>query len=297
MAPFGIVLFSLAFLVFCAVVGARMAWRVKQRGIESPVVEKMLRPPGHSLRLRIIELEENTILYLLGCFGLPLLVATVPLLFISFFEASIGAVWGILAVSGVLAVLGLWMGAKCAQRRVEQTLDHELGYRGELLVAEFLKPLEREGYRVYHDFPLQQVRKDANIDHIVVGKTGVWVVETKMRRKHRKVKTTQDNFKVEFTGDELVYPTFRDRHGIDQTEGNARHLQEFLQKETGKTIPVSGLLVLPGWYVQQSGRGRISATSHKAVANWIDRGRLTLGEELQRDAARAIEKVCRDVKV
>lgn len=53
----------------------------------------------------------------------------------------------------------------------------ETGGAGERGKAALLTPLEREGFRVLHDRRIPQ--SGANIDHIVVGPTGVWVVETK----------------------------------------------------------------------------------------------------------------------
>lgn len=52
-----------------------------------------------------------------------------------------------------------------------------IGAEGEVRTAKALAPLEREGYRVLHDRRLPGSR--ANIDHLVIGPSGVFVVETK----------------------------------------------------------------------------------------------------------------------
>lgn len=292
-----IIVLVFGFLLFIAAVLASVLWKEHRRGIESPVRDLMLRAPGHSLNKRVIEFERNTEIYFFGCFGAPFVVGFMPLMVANYFGVAPWLLLTVFGLSIVLTCVGYVIGFRLARNYFGRSADFELGYRGELLVAEFLRPLERDGYHVFHDFPLQQQHKQANIDHIVVGRTGVWVIETKMRRKHRKVQSTRENFKVEFTGNELIYPTFRDRHGIDQTQANVRHLQDFLRNETGKSFPVSGILVLPGWYVHQSGNGPVQVTGHKTVANRIARGRFNLDDDLQRQAARAIEKVCRDVKV
>jgi hypothetical protein len=49
------------------------------------------------------------------------------------------------------------------------------GIRGEERVAGFLAELEPEGYRVLHDVDLER----KNADHVLVGPTGVYVIETK----------------------------------------------------------------------------------------------------------------------
>ena len=51
------------------------------------------------------------------------------------------------------------------------------GERGELVVAEQLEELRATGFRCFHDI----VRDGFNIDHVVVGPPGVFVIETKFR--------------------------------------------------------------------------------------------------------------------
>ena len=53
----------------------------------------------------------------------------------------------------------------------------QTGAQGELRTARLLEPLEGEGFRVLHDRKIPGSR--ANIDHIVIGPPGIYVVETK----------------------------------------------------------------------------------------------------------------------
>jgi hypothetical protein len=53
----------------------------------------------------------------------------------------------------------------------------QTGAQGELRTARLLEPLEGEGFRILHDRKIPGSR--ANIDHIVIGPPGVYVVETK----------------------------------------------------------------------------------------------------------------------
>ena len=64
------------------------------------------------------------------------------------------------------------------------------GALGEERTAELLRPLEAQGFRVIHD--RRMPRSKANIDHIVIGPPGVFVVETKnyggkLRVRHGEV--------------------------------------------------------------------------------------------------------------
>lgn len=54
--------------------------------------------------------------------------------------------------------------------------SYRAGIAGEQRTAGVLTGLEREGYRVLHSVPLSP-RKD--IDHVVIGPTGIWAINTK----------------------------------------------------------------------------------------------------------------------
>lgn len=54
----------------------------------------------------------------------------------------------------------------------------QTGAEGELRTGQLLEPLEAEGFRILHDRKIPGSRS-ANIDHIVIGPPGIYVVETK----------------------------------------------------------------------------------------------------------------------
>ncbi len=88
---------------------------------------------------------------------------------------GLGAAWQLLGWSLVVigiatAVIGL-VGLP-ANVRAWRT-----GAAGEEQTAAVLDPLEADGYVVLHDRRMPGSR--ANLDHVVIGPTGVWVVETK----------------------------------------------------------------------------------------------------------------------
>ena len=53
----------------------------------------------------------------------------------------------------------------------------QTGEQGELRTGRLLEPLEAQGFRILHDRKIPGSR--ANIDHIVIGPPGIFVVETK----------------------------------------------------------------------------------------------------------------------
>lgn len=52
-----------------------------------------------------------------------------------------------------------------------------LGLEGELATGEELNKLMLDGCRVFHDVPI----KYGNVDHVVIGESGVYCVNTKMQ--------------------------------------------------------------------------------------------------------------------
>jgi Nuclease-related domain len=82
------------------------------------------------------------------------------------------------ASSVVLIVLMLVL-KRYADRQVDDAIRWLGGARAETSVGEELNNLRHEGFAVLHDI---EQRYEGNIDHVVSGPTGVFMVETKQRR-------------------------------------------------------------------------------------------------------------------
>lgn len=67
-------------------------------------------------------------------------------------------------------------------RPTSDTLAWQRGSQGERHTARLLAPLERHGYQVFHDLAIPG--SAANVDHLVVGPTGVFVIDSKRYRGH-----------------------------------------------------------------------------------------------------------------
>ena len=59
-------------------------------------------------------------------------------------------------------------------RLARTSLNYRLGLEAEMAVGQELNQLLRHGYWVFHDLPADKF----NIDHVVVGRNGVFAVET-----------------------------------------------------------------------------------------------------------------------
>ena len=75
------------------------------------------------------------------------------------------------------AISAAFLVAKAAWSKRQTTKAWRLGSLGEKESARLLEPLESGGYVALHDLRIPGSR--ANIDHVVVGPNGVWIIETK----------------------------------------------------------------------------------------------------------------------
>ena len=106
------------------------------------------------------------------------------------------------------------------------------------------------GFEIYHDVPFDGY----NMDHVLVGPRGVFVVETKTQRKPLD-KTGKKQYRVEFDGKFLRWPWGKDEYGVEQAKNNAKTLAKWLTSATGENVYVKPILTLPGWLVDRTGPG------------------------------------------
>jgi hypothetical protein len=90
--------------------------------------------------------------------------------------AVLNGTWGAPVAAALAGLAGLVIVIEQLVPR-QSTRAWATGALGELRTAQFLDPLADEGYVVMHDLRIPMSR--ANIDHLVIGPTGVFVVETK----------------------------------------------------------------------------------------------------------------------
>jgi hypothetical protein len=118
----------------------------------------------------------------------------------------------------------------------------KLGRDGERCVGQFLERLRASGGQVFHDVP----GAGFNLDHVVISPNGIYVVETKTWSKPwPQAKVTVDGATV------LVAGRAPDRNPMDQVAAASRWLAGRLEESTGKSFAVRGVVVFPGWFVEQ----------------------------------------------
>ncbi|HKP04997.1 MAG TPA: nuclease-related domain-containing protein [Chthoniobacterales bacterium] len=196
----------------------------KNRKKRHPFTQKILRPPGESLRIKLVELDERLndrlIQLFLSAYS-PLIMA--GLVALQGVHTGIG-VW--ITIAAIAAIASIW-----SAYRLWKVLNLRprirLGFEGERHVGEALNQLMLVGYRVFHDFLItDKPRSIRNIDHIVIGPNGVFAVETKTRRKMKGEKGAT----VTLLDNALQYPWGIDQRDLAQAQEEAAWLAEWLSK-------------------------------------------------------------------
>jgi hypothetical protein len=253
----------------------------KNRKKRLPFTQKILRPPGESLRIRLVELDEKLNDRLIQLF----LAAYSPLIMAGLVALqgvrTTAGVW--IAIAIIAAVASVWSAYRLwkvinLRRRIR------LGFEGERHVGEALNQLMLVGYRVFHDFLItDKPRSIRNIDHIVIGPNGVFAVETKTPRKIK----SENGATVTVLENALQYPWGVDRHDLEQVQDEARWLTEWLSKMSPEPVTVGAILVLPGWFIDRRARSAVTVLSGSEVAPNVPKlnGPATNDSEIRRLAA------------
>jgi len=167
-----------------------------------------------------------------------------------------------------------------------------IGRDAEVMVAQELNQLMREGATVYHDVPAEGF----NIDHVVLCSAGVFALETKGRSKPKTGNGKMDAL-VEFDGKALKFPRWTETKPLAQAERQAQWLQKWLSSAVGEALPVTPVLVLPGWFVERPGKSRVLVFNGKNP-NFLLRMKNSepLSPQTIQRVAHQIEQRCRTVK-
>ena len=282
-------------LLFLGTVAGIGLWRRSRRGERAPVEFKLLRGPGETLRRRLAAMDENLIFQVIGSAAAPIMV-TYTLLVISAKALpkdllAYGFIAALLAFVITALVSGRWLWSKFVEHK-----NYQLGYLGERTVAESLAPLLGLGYQVFHDVPAENGGRVFNLDHVVVGPTGLFLIETKTRRKGRARPGFKDH-EVAYDGQQLIWPWGEDRHGLEQALAEARWLSDWIRQITGVNVGAKPILALPGWYVKCTARGPVNVVNAKGLVSAIKgRGGIELASEQIDLVARQLDARCRDVE-
>lgn len=233
----------------------------------SPLKARPLRNPGQSLDEEIQRVIDDR--------------ATSPFMVIAGLWVVAGVEW--LAVWRDLPRQPWWftiaaLAATCwlawHVHRVRGQVRHlRQGRDGERVVGQFLDGLREAGARIFHDVP----GDGFNLDHVVISPRGIYAVETKTITK------PGPDARVVFDGEHVAVAGHRpDRDPVRQACAEATWLSRLLKQSTGRTFPVRGVVVYPGWWVERTNRERHAETwvlEPKALPAFIENAPVAISQE------------------
>ncbi len=211
-----------------------------------PRPDKLLSGPGDSQRELIAGLEEAITAAAIWLVALP--VAAIGVILaprLTGGEALLGP--NLLALPVVtLVLLLLPTFALIRNCRARQVCRRKL--EAELTVGREINLLLREGFRVFHDVP----EGSGNVDHVVVGLSGVFAVESVGHPVPDLGKGIIDA-KVIYDGENLFFPpkNTRESESAKQARRQAIAMERWLGDALGSHVQVKPALALPGWFVEK----------------------------------------------
>ena len=259
----------------------------KQNGKKSPLSGHLLRSPGTSLQRRIEDLNLDIMAYKAIFPTLPLLGYS---LYLPLKHAQKATTLNISLIIIVIFAVLFWFSFKVF-RLVTERNTCRLELDAEKAVGQELNQLMADGCRVYHDFPAE----DFNIDHIVVGPTGVFTVETKGRIRAEK-RNGKIDATVNYDGNSLQFPGWYETEPLLQAQSQADWLNTWLTSAVGEAVYVQPVLALPGWYVVRKADRPIKLISGKEAYSLAKPSGVNLSAEMIERIAQQVEQRCREVE-
>lgn len=228
----------------------------------SPLKQPPLRNPAESL----LELRDNVVF---DKFLFPILLTAVFAIITAFawsqrfgFPSPDPKAWTVLTIISLAATVVMTL------RTLKRVRLINRGIAAEKAVGQFLEQFRAQGYKVIHDIPVKAGDKTFNIDHLLIGPNGLFTIETKGWRKPLRGQciVTYDGQKV------LINGQIPDRDPIAQAMGQAAWVRDYLKSCTAlATIPVTPLVVFPGWYIDyfQAGDAKVKVANEQLVWSCI----------------------------
>ena len=196
-----------------------------------------MRLAGQSTREKIDKFFDDEIM--------PYILAVIATMLMAFFEwwrviFKLPPQPVLMTILFVIAVILLVRKMRKSKPFVRQL---RLGADGELSVGQMLdEKLRPVGCQIFNDI----LASDFNVDHFVIGPTGLFCIETKTHSKPERgeCRITYDGASVSVNG------FIPDRDPVIQAKAEARWMSDLIEQSTGKRFTVQPVVVYPGWYIE-----------------------------------------------
>lgn len=173
------------------------------------------------------------------------------------------------AIQTLLAVAVIILAARRVFAFRARAARMHQGMLGEQVVGQYLETLRSQGYEVFHD-----IQEDGyNLDHVLIGPTGVYAIETKTISKpaERSAVIVYDGQRV------LVGGHTPDRDPLAQAEASADRVGEILEAGLAERVFVRPVVLFPGWFIRKTCTSpRIWVVNEQYFQAWLDQEKGTL---------------------
>nr|WP_152417627.1 nuclease-related domain-containing protein [Methylophaga lonarensis] len=212
--------------------------------MKSPIKDNPLRNPGESLDKQIDTLINDKATNYLMWIAFTILLAGLEW-YRWYFEVQNNPL--------VYTFLTMLVIPYCVFKLVairKQVKHLKQGRDGEKAVGQYLENLRETSAKVFHDIPA----KGFNIDHVVIAKSGIYVIETKTYSK-----PDTGSPKVIFDGTSLKFSSgFATNKPLIQVEASSHWLRDLIKETTGKSFAIKPVIVFPGWYAEPTSEAKSS---------------------------------------
>ncbi|OGR43867.1 MAG: hypothetical protein A2X35_09155 [Elusimicrobia bacterium GWA2_61_42] len=228
--------------------------------MHSPLKDPRTRYPGQSLSEQIRDISEDQSSELVVPF---MLVPVVAFAWTQQFWPNLIKPWMITLIAVAASTWSI--------RRIvvlhKQKAKLRKGLIGEQILGKFLEEqLMPHKYQVIHDLVCKADGRTFNIDHVVVGPTGVFSIETKYWKK-----PAGPDHRIFYDGKKILVDGHApDNDPLIEAIAGAKSVQAILEIRTGKRFDVKPIVVFLGWYTTRNpGSAPAWVLNEQAVPTFI----------------------------
>lgn len=263
-----------------------------RRGLAGGREARMLRLPGEGRWERLEQVRDQLQMELLDGLCVPLVVAGVPALIVMALPPGVARAI-LLALIGTGYVVSIGYRGWRIMGLMRELRGLKADLRAERLVADQLLTAAGGAFHVFHDAVLPGPQKQYHIDHLVVGPTGVYAIETKTHERKADAMTGGAE-RVAFNGTVLEWPTGQDAESPQEAATQAERVQTYLHERLGLAVPVQPVLALPGWQVDGTGQSAVAVVNPRQFPSLLF-GRPVLDGRTIDAVRRQFDTLCRNV--
>lgn len=226
---------------------------------KSPIKDKPLRYVGQSLDERIQKLiNEDALPYVMASF---FMVCFAGYEWWRYFRDPPPSPKIMTFVASLFVIFCIYK----MRKTLKEVKAAKLGRDGERAVGQYLEHLREKGHRIFHDL----LGDNFNLDHVIISRKGIYVIETKTYSK-----PTKGEAKISFDGQSLDIKALGNQtKPITQVVAASNWLKNILFETTGKNFSIRPVILFPGWYIESIGQGKKSpiwVLNPKALPSFIE---------------------------